>query len=346
MDCRETQRHLTAFHDGELPDADRARVEDHLRGCPECVRLRDDLARADEAAGVPDPGPGYWDRFNARVADRIEREAEGPKVSVLRPKQGWVRQQFRFLVPAVAAAALVMTVVRYGGQSPVAPVQTVPPAVAVKEKPALDPAGQRVAKADIEPPAAKKTEDAAVTRSVPAETYRAAEAPAVPLPTEVQAPPPPAISKERFPAAAREERYSLADRYRSEEKEHALQDRAAAAAPATEPQLASKAESASGTMMRRDVSPCEKVSMLVIQNRLRDAEAAQRECLAHDSSAFTQEKNLIFLAELLDRQARFTEADAVLAEVNRQFPKSRLLDRYHQKRPMVQNQQMPVPATR
>ena len=36
MDCRETQALLTAFHDGELPAADRARVEGHLRGCPEC----------------------------------------------------------------------------------------------------------------------------------------------------------------------------------------------------------------------------------------------------------------------------------------------------------------------
>jgi anti-sigma factor RsiW len=287
MDCRETQTLLTAFHDGELPDADRTRVEKHLRGCPECGRLLADLARADEVAGVPDPGSGYWDRFNARVADRIEREAEGPGVAVLRPKQGWMRQQLRFLVPAVAAAALVVVVVRYGGRSPVAPTPTFPPAKSVEEQSALDSAGQRMAKGEIEPPAAKKTGDAAVSRRLPAESNRAALAP----------PPPPAIATERFPTATREERDHLADQSRSEEKERASRNHAAAPAeidapsppllptdrnvtvasppvtvaegrppmaqeegkkmagaapPVAEPQLAAKEESASGMRIEKD----------------------------------------------------------------------------------------------
>lgn len=360
MDCRETQALLTAFHDGELPDADRARVEKHLRDCLECGRMLTDLVRADEVAGVPDPGPGYWDRFNARVADRIEREAEGPKVSVLRPKQGWMRQQLRFLVPAVAAAALVVVVVRYGGQSPVAPKSVVPPAVAVKEQPALDSAGQRTAKSEHESPATKKAGDAAVARRVPAESNRAAGAPVAP---------PPAISTERLPAVAREERDRLADRHMSEENERASQDRAAAPAgsmlfkaadgmtprphaerkkmagaapPATEPKLAAKAESASGMRIGRDDSPCGMAETLSAQGRLREAEAAQRECLARDQSPPTREKGLIFLAELLDRQARFADADAVLTEVDRQFPKSLPLELYRQLRPMVQTQKTPA----
>ncbi len=117
MDCRETQTLLTAFHDGELPAADRARVEEHLRGCPECGALLADLARADQAAGVPDPGPAYWDRFNARVMDRVEREADGPGVAVLRPKGGWMRQQLRYLVPAAAARRWSWWIVRYGGMT-------------------------------------------------------------------------------------------------------------------------------------------------------------------------------------------------------------------------------------
>ena len=105
MECRETQTLMTAFHDGELPAADRARVEEHLRGCPDCAALLADLARVDRAAGVPDPGPAYWERFNARVMDRVERNADGPRAAVLRPKSSWVRQQLRYLVPAAAAAA-------------------------------------------------------------------------------------------------------------------------------------------------------------------------------------------------------------------------------------------------
>jgi hypothetical protein len=382
MDCRETQTLLTAFHDGELPDADCIRVEDHLRGCPECGRMLADLARADEVADVPDPGPVYWDRFNIRVADRIEREAEGPGVAVLRPKPSWMRQQLRFLVPAVAAAALVVVVVRYGGRDPIAPTQTLPPAESVTEFSALDSAGKRTAKGEIETPAARKTEEAATSRRQPAEANRAVEAPAEP---------PSAIAKERFPALTQENRNELADRLQSEEKERTSRVRSAApgeidvpsppplptdrnataASPlvtapdgrspkargeqkkmegtaprVTEPQLAAKAESASGMIIERAASPCEMARELAAQERFREAEASQRKCLAQDSSPPTQEKGLIFLAELLDRQARFAEADEVLSEVHRQFPKSLSLDLYRQQRPMVQKQQVPVPVTR
>jgi hypothetical protein len=82
------------------------------------------------------------------------------------------------------------------------------------------------------------------------------------------------------------------------------------------------------------------------QGRMRDAEAAQRACLAQDRSAPAQEKGLVFLAELLDRQVRFAEADAVIAEVDRRFPQSRPLDLYRQQRPMVQKQPATVPVTR
>ena len=209
MDCRETQTLLTAFHDGELPAADRARVEEHLRGCPECVALLADLARVDHAAGVPDPGPAYWDRFNARVMDRVEREAGGPGGTVLRPKGGWMRQQLRYLVPAAAAAALVVMVVRYGGMTPgvsttardgLVPGQaemprglsprppTAPPAASERAVP--DSAGERTAKAKPESRVTKKAESTAVTRRVP----------------------PPVLDNERFAAVTREERDRLADR--------------------------------------------------------------------------------------------------------------------------------------
>jgi len=361
MDCRETQTLLTAFHDGELPDADRIRLENHLRGCPECGRLLADLARADEAAGVPDPGPGYWDRFNARLAERIEREAEGPRVAVLRPKQGWMRQQLRFLVPAVAAAALVVVVVRFGGHSPVAPTPTFPPAESVPERSALDSAGQRMAKGEIGPADERKTVDTTVSRRPPAESNRAAEAP--PPPSYRSAP------AGSLPATVAEGR--------PPKEQAGLKTMAGAAPPAAEPQLAANAESSSGIRIEKDQiaseappaksvgearakagpsplspdptrvsSPCERARTLAAQERLREAEAAQRECLAQDPSPPTQEKGLLFLAELLDRQARFADADAVLTEVYRQFPKSIPLDLYRQQRPMVQKQQKPVPVAR
>jgi tetratricopeptide (TPR) repeat protein len=96
----------------------------------------------------------------------------------------------------------------------------------------------------------------------------------------------------------------------------------------------------------RTGSPCELARALAERERFREAEDAQRACLAQDPSAPAREKGLVFLAELLDRQARFAEADAVITEVDRQFPQSRPLDLYRQQRPMVQKQPTAVPVPR
>jgi len=371
MDCRETQTLLAAFHDGELPAVDRARVEDHLRGCLECGALLADLARADRSAGVPDPGPAYWDRFNARVMDRIDREADGPGVAVLRPKHGWMRQQLRYLVPAAAAAALVVVVVRYGGMGPVAPAPAVPPAVSEPAAPVS--AGQRTAKAEPESdgqgwPSAGAGRDA--TDSVaPARAAKEAESPAVarrvPPPASFRRAPdgsPPVTAADGMPPGSPAERKKMGG----------------AAAPMAERQAADMAKSASGMMMAKEqaaeapsadslgktrskagpaslasapapapaASPCELARTLAARERWKAAEDSQRACLAGDPDAPAREKGLVFLAELLDRQARFAEADAVIAEVDRTFPQSRPLDLYRQQRPMVQRQPVPVPGTR
>ena len=368
MECRETQTLLTAFHDGELPASRRARVEEHLRGCPECAALLADLARVDRAAGVPDPGPAYWDRFNARVVDRVEREADGSKVTVLRPKHGWVRQQFRYLVPAAAAAALVVMVVRYGGMDSGAPTPAAPPATSKPAAP--DSAGERRTEAEPESRGTKKAESAAAARPVP----------------------PPAPAKERVATVTREERDRLANRSLPEGDGEASRDRAAAPAavsppsptttfqrapdvsppvtaadgmtqgsqaerkrmeraapPMAEQQDAGKATSTSGMGVAKEAStgsPCERARALAERERFRGAEDAQRACLSGDLDAPSREKGLVFLAELLDRQERFAEADAVIAEVDRRFPQSRPLELYRQQRPMVQQQPKAVPVTR
>ena len=341
MDCRETQKLLSAFHDGELSAADRARVEEHLRGCPECVALLADLARADHAAGAPDPGPEYWDRFNARVMERVEQEAAGAKVTALRPKHGWMRQQFRYLVPAAAAAVLVAVVVRYGGMHPGAPPPTTPSAAI--ERAAPEPAGVRGANVEPEPRSMKKTESAAVVRPAP----------------------PSVLAKERFSTVTREERDRLAAPSLQAGNVGGSRHRTTApaaigvpspsplrtiqGAPAGSPPAAADAESASGMRIAKGPpagSPCELARELAARERFPEAEEAQRACLAGDLDASSREKGLVFLAELLDRQARFSEADAVLAEVEKQYPRSRPLDRYRQRRPMVQKQPKAVPVTR
>jgi len=388
MDCRETQALLTAFHDGELTAADRARVEGHLRDCPECRALLADLARADQAAGVPDPGPAYWDRFNARVMDRVDREADGPKVAPLRPKHGWMRQQLRYLVPAAAAAALVVGIVRYGGMNPGAPIPAVPPTAMDGQV-----TGQAGMPRNLEPrPATREpAESAAAARRVP----------------------PSSVAGEQRTAEPREERNRLADRSLQKGSGEAARDGAAAPSavgvpspppmvqrapdvqgrpgagrgrdaagsvappagspPATaaermssgvqaerkklegaaarrpEEEVSGKGKSASGMRTAKEAStgsPCELARTLAEGERIREAEDAQRACLAGDLPAPSREKGLVFLAELLDRQARFAEADAVIAEVDRRFPQSPPLELYRQQRPMVQKQPTAVPVTR
>jgi hypothetical protein len=317
--------------------------------------------------------------------ERLDREADGPGAAILRPKHGWMRQQLRYLVPAAAAAARVVVVVRYGGMRPVAPAPAVPPAVSEPAAPVS--AEQRIAKAEPGPRAAKKAESPAVSRRVP----------------------PPATANERLATVTREERDRLADRSPPGGSEEASRDRAAApaaigvpsppvnaadgmppgspaerkkmtgaAAPMAERRASDMAESASGMRMPKEraaeappadslgktrseagpaslatapapapaASPCELARTLAARERWKAAEDSQRACLAGDPDAPAREKGLVFLAELLDRQARFAEADAVIAEVDRTFPQSRPLDLYRQQRPMVQRQPVPVPGTR
>ncbi|MGA8754438.1 hypothetical protein, partial [Candidatus Deferrimicrobium sp.] len=124
---------------------------------------------------------------------------------------------------------------------------------------------------------------------------------------------------------------------------------AGAAAPMAERHVAGKATSASGMRVAKEASPgspCELARTLAERERIREAEDSQRACLAQDPSANAQEKGLVFLAELLDRQARFAEADAVITEVDRRYPQSRPLAVYRQQRPWVPQQPKAVPVTR
>lgn len=320
MDCREAGTQLIAFHDGELPEAERAAVEGHLRGCAGCRALLSDLSRADGAAGVPDPGPEYWERFNGRLAERIRREEAGRAAPVLRPKGGWLRHQLRYLVPAVAAAALVVVVVRHAGVDrgevrpiPQLPVATAPPApapkppapgIATSRRP--EPAGRREAEAGPPP--------SPTVPSSPAPAFEARLRAAGAVPAESPAPAP--LHPEAG-AATGEARVGAAAGIR--------------AAPSP-PRPERSAKSTGG----ESVDPCRSARELAAEGRLAEAEAAQRDCLGRDTSPQAQEAGLVYLAELLDRQARFADADAVLDNAARRFPGSRPLERYRRQRPTLQ----------
>lgn len=108
------------------------------------------------------------------------------------------------------------------------------------------------------------------------------------------------------------------------------------------PEVAATAENRSKSAA---VDGCEEARALAARGRLDAAEAAQRACLARDDSPAAQERGLVYLVELLDRQHRFPEADQVVEEMKSRFPESRTLERYLQRRPQVQALPVPSPSS-
>ncbi len=77
MNCKELEKLVPLYHDGELSEAERKEFELHLSGCPECRKMLaslatlDELVRDGEAEKVPDPGEHYWQSFSQRVTHRL-----------------------------------------------------------------------------------------------------------------------------------------------------------------------------------------------------------------------------------------------------------------------------------
>lgn len=82
MNCAEFERHLAILL--TAPEGERragsalGRLKEHAAGCPECARCADMLEwlelPSSERDSFDDPGPEYWDRFDRRLRQRIERE--------------------------------------------------------------------------------------------------------------------------------------------------------------------------------------------------------------------------------------------------------------------------------
>ena len=53
--CREAVALMAAYLDGALPDADRARLEGHLAGCPHCSEYLAQLRATIDALGRVEP---------------------------------------------------------------------------------------------------------------------------------------------------------------------------------------------------------------------------------------------------------------------------------------------------
>jgi anti-sigma factor RsiW len=71
-DHRWTSAHLSDYVDGELQRSDRARVELHVRWCPDCRRLLESLRRTVKGlVGLRIAAP---ERVTPAIIDRLRRE--------------------------------------------------------------------------------------------------------------------------------------------------------------------------------------------------------------------------------------------------------------------------------
>jgi len=70
---------LSAYLDGELPEPERAAVEEHLGSCVDCARRLEQLAALDAAArALPVAAPaGYFEAFPKRVRARLQARPGG-----------------------------------------------------------------------------------------------------------------------------------------------------------------------------------------------------------------------------------------------------------------------------
>jgi hypothetical protein len=190
---------LSAFLDGELEDAERREVQEHLEACPSCAEHLSDLAALDQAArglGVVVP-EGYFDSLPGRVRQRLPARRR----AVL-PVWAW----------AAAAALLVAVLTPLLKRDPLAPPR--PPAAATVAMPpatrpdvAPRPLPEPPRQAEAEPKRsreAKKERAEPERRNVgpredvklqdaaprPAEGFAEAPAPAAAAPTPAPAAPP------------------------------------------------------------------------------------------------------------------------------------------------------------
>jgi anti-sigma factor RsiW len=119
MTHQDAQALLPDYAEGELDDALRATLREHVAACPHCQRELQEIEGLRSAPGrerVPDPGVAFWEKFPDRVwqAYRAELSAASPRRAGMNHVAQWwatlgLRLQFNLVLLAVFALGLGAT---------------------------------------------------------------------------------------------------------------------------------------------------------------------------------------------------------------------------------------------
>ncbi len=109
-DCRDIRKLIPALHDGEIAPEDRARVEAHLKACPDCARELAELAESRKALkGLA--RVRATDDFLERVRARLERPKPAERRSPFFAGTRWIKIPLE-IAAAAGAVFLIYSVAR------------------------------------------------------------------------------------------------------------------------------------------------------------------------------------------------------------------------------------------
>lgn len=108
MDCREVERFLYAYLDGEFNEEERVVITAHVQSCPGCKRLVSHeerfLRKLRQTAADEPAAPPLLAHKVRRALDRVEQSGDVPQ------PEGWSARWFKLLVPVAVALALAVGV--------------------------------------------------------------------------------------------------------------------------------------------------------------------------------------------------------------------------------------------
>jgi anti-sigma factor RsiW len=113
MDCKDTPELIHPYLDGELDPVPSAELTAHLRQCPDCTRIADELRALSQAIGHAAPRYKAPEALRARIADALAAEAAAESRTAPAPPPGVVGSgPWR---PLALAASLALAIVASSG---------------------------------------------------------------------------------------------------------------------------------------------------------------------------------------------------------------------------------------